>query len=127
MLRRRTTVSRYGVFQFSPGPATRANFPSRWTMATCAVSTVKKEPRTMLKASRTTMATIIKKKLAMFTLLFHSTQAGQHPSSDPKDGGILPQERSVPRLGKLERQVIGAENSRSRVLDSQSKPFASLL
>jgi len=37
-----TTASINGVFQFSPGNATRANFPNRCTMATCAVSTAKK-------------------------------------------------------------------------------------
>src|SRR6266446_3621217 len=50
MLMRRTTASIKGVFQLSPGPATRANLPRRCTMATCAVSTVKNEPKTTLKA-----------------------------------------------------------------------------
>src|ERR1700730_6365413 len=44
-----TTASIKGVFQLSPGPATRANLPRRCTMASCAVSTVKNEPRTTLK------------------------------------------------------------------------------
>src|SRR3984893_12703029 len=74
MLSRRTTVSRYGVFQFSPGPATRANFPSLCTIATCAVSTVKNDPSTMLNASRAIRATKNKKAEATFTLLFDSVR-----------------------------------------------------
>src|SRR5271155_2819246 len=53
MLMRFTTASMNGVFQFSPGNATRANFPNRCTMATCAVSTVKNEPNTTLKPTTT--------------------------------------------------------------------------
>src|SRR5271169_88208 len=54
MLMRFTTASINGVFQFSPGNATRANFPRRCTMATCAVSTVKNEPNTTLRPTTTT-------------------------------------------------------------------------
>jgi hypothetical protein len=56
MLILRTTASRNGVFQFNPGPATRANFPSRCTMATCAVSTMKHDPSTTLKMTMTAAA-----------------------------------------------------------------------
>src|ERR1035437_4985780 len=48
-----TTASIIGVFQFNPGLATRANFPRRCTMATCAVSTVKNEPSTANNAKTT--------------------------------------------------------------------------
>src|SRR5580704_17512212 len=52
MLIRRTTFSMNGVFQLRPGPATRANLPRRWTMATSAVCTVKKDPRTAPRTSK---------------------------------------------------------------------------
>src|ERR1700691_1116662 len=54
MLMRVITVSISGVFQLRPGPATRANFPRRCTMATCEVCTVKNEPKTTLKTKITT-------------------------------------------------------------------------
>src|SRR6266852_572023 len=43
-----------GVFQLSPGPATRANLPSRCTIATSDVCTVKKEPSIAPTISRMT-------------------------------------------------------------------------
>src|ERR1700691_3524779 len=76
MLMRCTTVSKNGVFQFNPGPATRANFPSRCTMATCAVSTVKNEPITtdstkIKKMPRKNKITLV--VASIFTLLAEKT------------------------------------------------------
>src|SRR5271154_2680238 len=70
MLIRCTTVSRYGVFQFNPGPATRANFPSRCTIATCAVCTVKNEPRKMLSTKNAITPKINMKNVSTCNLLF---------------------------------------------------------
>ncbi len=59
-------------------------------MATCAVSTVKNEPSTMLKASRTMMAMKNRKNVAMLSLPLVYTLAEMYLLV-AEDGGILPQ------------------------------------
>jgi hypothetical protein len=72
MLIRWTTFSRIGVFQFNPGPATRANFPSRCTMATCAVSTVKNEPKITTRTRKHTIPSNIRNALLVASTLISS-------------------------------------------------------
>src|ERR1700692_198875 len=77
MLIRWTTASIKGVFQLSPGPATRENLPRRCTMATCAVSTVKNEPKTALKTkivNETSKNESIRSVGLIFALLNRSRQ-----------------------------------------------------
>jgi hypothetical protein len=57
-------------------------------MATCAVSTVKNDPSTMLNASRTIRAIKNKKTEATFTLLFASIRTQLHASVDSKDAAF---------------------------------------
>src|ERR1700724_906994 len=88
----------YGVFQFNPGPATRANFPSRCTMATCAVSTVKNEPRITLKTKKNTMPAKMSSRTvvgSMFALLIALPDFGGAASMIPDRIGTVYGERGV--------------------------------